>query len=69
MAGGERVGAPNDPHSWQSWWCEWDASSPGTYELCCRAQDSAGNVQPLAQHWTARGMGNNVVHRVQVAVV
>ncbi|MER3421654.1 MAG: sulfite oxidase, partial [Chloroflexota bacterium] len=42
---------------------------PGTYELCCRATDSAGNVQPLTQYWTARGMGNNAVQRVPVEVL
>lgn len=63
------VGEPQGAYSWQSWWYLWDASSPGTYELCCRAYDSAGNVQPLEQHWTARGMGNNAVQRVRVVVM
>ena len=58
-----------DGHAWQSWRCSWDASVPGTYDLCCRARDGAGNVQPFDQFWTARGMGNNVVHRVRVRVV
>jgi len=55
--------------NWQAWSYDWEAPAPGTYELCCRATDSAGNVQPLDQYWTARGMGNNMVHRVQVQVV
>ena len=63
------VDPPLSGHSWQAWRYHWDASVPGRYELCCRAQDEAGNVQPLEQHWTAHGMGNNVVHRVPVLVV
>jgi hypothetical protein len=37
--------------------------------LCCRAEDAAGNIQPLEQFWTARGMGNNTVQRVRVQVL
>ncbi len=60
----EAVGA----YSWQAWRYCWEAASPGTYELCCRAHDSAGDAQPLEQYWTARGMGNNMVQRVLVLV-
>jgi DMSO/TMAO reductase YedYZ molybdopterin-dependent catalytic subunit len=62
------VEAPTDPYSWQAWTYVWDASQPGSHELCCRACDEAGNVQPVDQHWTARGMGNNMVQRVLVVV-
>jgi DMSO/TMAO reductase YedYZ molybdopterin-dependent catalytic subunit len=55
-------------HVWQTWRFEWEAR-PGTHELCCRATDAAGSQQPLEAFWTARGMGNNAVHRVQVIVV
>jgi DMSO/TMAO reductase YedYZ molybdopterin-dependent catalytic subunit len=64
-----QIGEPQKAYSWQSWRYLWDASSPGTYQLCCHAYDSAGNVQPLEQYWTARGMGNNAVQRVGVVVV
>jgi hypothetical protein len=64
-----QVDPPANPHSWQGWTYTWRTSAPGRYELCCRAQDAAGNVQPLEQYWTARGMGNNMVHRVPVLVV
>jgi DMSO/TMAO reductase YedYZ molybdopterin-dependent catalytic subunit len=60
---------PASSHSWQRWRYRWQPSTPGPHELCCRAQDSDGNVQPLDQHWTARGMGNNMIHRVRVLVV
>lgn len=58
----------SSPHAWQSWRFDWDASEPGTYELCCRATDATGDRQPTWAYWTARGMGNNAVHRVQVIV-
>jgi hypothetical protein len=66
-----QVAEPTGPGvcNWQAWSYDWDASTPGTYELCCRATDSAGNVQPFDQYWTARGMGNNMVHKVSVQVV
>ena len=57
------------PHSWRSWSYAWNATTPGTHELCCRASDSAGNTQPLDPFWTARGMGNNMAHRVRVTVI
>jgi DMSO/TMAO reductase YedYZ molybdopterin-dependent catalytic subunit len=62
---------PADPHpySWRSWSYPWSATVPGRYELFCRAEDSAGNTQPLHQYWTAGGMGNNMVYGVWVEVV
>ena len=60
---------PADSHGWQAWSYAWDASAPGRHELGCRAYDSAGNVQPVEQFWTARGMGNNMVQWVPVTVV
>jgi DMSO/TMAO reductase YedYZ molybdopterin-dependent catalytic subunit len=63
------VDEPTHDHSWQSWSYMWDATAPGPHELSCRASDSAGNIQPVEQYWTARGMGNNMVQRVPVVVV
>ncbi|HEU5330325.1 MAG TPA: sulfite oxidase [Thermomicrobiales bacterium] len=63
------VDAPPGPYCWQAWRYVWEATDPGEYELCCRAHDSAGNVQPVEQYWTARGMGNNMAQRVRVQVV
>ncbi len=59
---------PSSMHAWQSWSFEWHATQPGMHELCCRATDAAGECQPTEAYWTARGMGNNEVHRVQVIV-
>jgi sulfane dehydrogenase subunit SoxC len=55
------------PHAWQRWHADWDAT-PGTYELCCRATDAAGNVQPLTPDWNTGGYEVNAVHRVPVVV-
>jgi DMSO/TMAO reductase YedYZ molybdopterin-dependent catalytic subunit len=63
------VEQPLGRYDWQRWRFLWEASSPGRYELCCRAQDSSGDVQPLEPRWTARGMGNNMAQRVPVLVV
>jgi DMSO/TMAO reductase YedYZ molybdopterin-dependent catalytic subunit len=56
------------PYAWSRWWCEWDASRPGSYELCARATDAAGNQQPTGQSWSLEGVQNNAVQRVQVIV-
>ena len=42
---------------------------PGSYELCCRARDSAGNEQPVEPLWNLGGYANNAVQRVPVTVV
>jgi sulfane dehydrogenase subunit SoxC len=53
--------------AWRSWRFEWDAA-PGEYELCCRARDSAGNVQPLDAPWNVGGYANNAIQRIPVTV-
>ncbi|MDQ6883171.1 MAG: sulfite oxidase [Candidatus Dormibacteraeota bacterium] len=52
--------------SWRAWRYRWDAVREGEYELCCRATDAAGNVQPLTPPWNAQGMCNNEVQRIMV---
>jgi DMSO/TMAO reductase YedYZ molybdopterin-dependent catalytic subunit len=56
------------PYAWRRWTAHWDATRPGEYELCARATDSAGNVQPLEQSWNLEGVQNNAVQRVRVVV-
>ena len=63
------LGDSASPYSWRSWSYVWDATEPGEYELCVRATDGAGNVQPAAQNWNCEGVQNNSVQRVQVVVV
>jgi DMSO/TMAO reductase YedYZ molybdopterin-dependent catalytic subunit len=71
--GGESwAGAEIEPSTlgrwaWSRWRFVWDAK-PGEYELCCRARDSAGNVQPLEPPWNLGGYANNAVQRVPVTV-
>jgi DMSO/TMAO reductase YedYZ molybdopterin-dependent catalytic subunit len=55
------------PWAWSRWSFAWHAE-PGTYELCCRATDEAGNVQPLAGTPNTGGYANNAVQRVPVTV-
>jgi DMSO/TMAO reductase YedYZ molybdopterin-dependent catalytic subunit len=63
------LGPQPSPTAWRSWSWTWDAERPGRYELCCRATDSAGNMQPLAAEWNLGGYANNEVQRVPVEVV
>ena len=53
-------------YAWRRWTARWDASTPGEYELCARATDSAGNVQPVDVPWNVEGVQNNAVQRVRV---
>jgi len=59
--------APLGEFAWRGWRFGWDAT-PGEHELCCRATDSAGNVQPLTAPWNHGGYCNNAVQRVRVKV-
>jgi sulfane dehydrogenase subunit SoxC len=61
--------APSGPrYAWRAWEWDWDAQ-PGEHELCCRASDGAGNVQPIEPPWNLGGYINNEVQRVPVTVV
>jgi sulfane dehydrogenase subunit SoxC len=64
-----RLEEPNGKHGWSGWACDWDAV-PGDHELCVRATDRAGNVQPLdsAATWNQGGYGVNAVQRMPVRV-
>ena len=59
--------APLGPYAWRGFSFTWDAA-PGEHELCCRATDGAGNVQPLEPTWNYGGFCNNAVQRVRVSV-
>jgi DMSO/TMAO reductase YedYZ molybdopterin-dependent catalytic subunit len=54
-------------YAWRGFSFEWDATA-GERELCCRASDAQGNVQPLEPEWNYGGFCNNAVQRVRVAV-
>ncbi len=64
---GAELGPQSSRWAWRSWQWEWEVES-GTYELCCRARDGAGNVQPLEPAWNLGGYANNEVQRVPVVV-
>ena len=53
------------PFAWRGWRHDWDATA-GEHELCVRATDAAGNVQPQDQSWNREGVMNNAVQRVHV---
>ncbi|HEX7147941.1 MAG TPA: molybdopterin-dependent oxidoreductase, partial [Actinomycetota bacterium] len=55
------------PWAWAGWSFDWDAT-PGSYELCSRATDAAGNTQPAKASWNTGGYSNNALHRVAVTV-
>ena len=59
---------PPSPHAWLRWTFRWDATKSGEYELCARATDAGGNVQPVEQSWNLEGVENNAVQRVRVVV-
>jgi DMSO/TMAO reductase YedYZ molybdopterin-dependent catalytic subunit len=63
-----RLEAQEDERTWRGWSYEWDASSPGEYELSSRSTDAAGNTQPLAPAWNLKGYANNAVERIPVTV-
>lgn len=53
--------------AWRPWRFVWEAT-PGEYELCCRARDANGNVQPDEPSWNVGGYANNAVQRIAVTV-
>ena len=57
----------SSPYAWRPWTFDWQAT-PGEYDLCSRATDSAGNVQPLDAPWTVGGFKNHAVQHVAVTV-
>jgi sulfane dehydrogenase subunit SoxC len=63
-----RLGAQASRWSWRSWEWDWDPGEPGVYELCSRATDAAGTVQPLEARWNLGGYANNEVQRIRVTV-
>jgi DMSO/TMAO reductase YedYZ molybdopterin-dependent catalytic subunit len=56
------------PFAWRAWSFRWSPSRTGEYELCCRARDLAGNVQPDEPVVNLGGYCNNSVQRVGVTV-
>jgi DMSO/TMAO reductase YedYZ molybdopterin-dependent catalytic subunit len=62
------LGAPVGAYAWVPWQYTWHPRRPGAYELCCRASDAGGRVQPVEPVWNVGGYANNAVQRVRVTV-
>ena len=58
---------PVSEYAWRGWTYDWDAAA-GDHELCVRATDAAGNVQPDEQSWNLEGVENNAIQRITVVV-
>jgi sulfane dehydrogenase subunit SoxC len=56
---------PLSDAAWRGWSYRWEAT-PGRHELCSRATDAPGNVQPLQPEWNLKGYANNAVDRIPV---
>jgi DMSO/TMAO reductase YedYZ molybdopterin-dependent catalytic subunit len=56
------------PYAWRSWRWTWEAAATGRHDVCARATDATGQVQPMDDPWNLQGMANNAVHRVPVFV-
>lgn len=54
-------------YAWRPWSYTWQAE-PGAYELCARATDATGRVQPMRAPWNLGGYMNNSVQHVPVVV-
>lgn len=59
---------PVSEYAWRGWTHEWNAPAAGERELCVRATDAHGNVQPDWQSWNLEGVQNNAIQRVKVIV-
>jgi DMSO/TMAO reductase YedYZ molybdopterin-dependent catalytic subunit len=62
------LGEAASRYAWVPWTFSWHAAGPGSFELCCRATDDAGNQQPHEPSWNLGGFWNNAVQRVPVEV-
>jgi len=62
------LGPEPERYAWRSWRWTWVAETPGRSDLCARATDAAGNVQPVEAPWNRQGMASNHTQRVTVVV-
>lgn len=59
---------PHESFSWRRWYLKWTATNSGTFDICVRATDAAGNVQPEKADWNKKGYGYNAIHKIRVYV-
>jgi DMSO/TMAO reductase YedYZ molybdopterin-dependent catalytic subunit len=62
------VAASTGPYAWQPWTFAWTPPGPGSYLLCARATDAAGQTQPVVAPWNRLGYVNNAIQTVGVRV-
>lgn len=63
----EMVG-PRYRYAWQQWNYLWHPPAPGHYTLMARAEDEAGNLQPMKTKWNRLGYIVNGVKPVCVSI-
>ncbi len=59
---------PATPSGAQMWRYLWAPASAGMHTLLCRATDTSGDTQPVAQRWNRLGYGNNGVHSITISI-
>ena len=60
---------PRNRYDWQRWHLDLPVMADGYYEICARATDSQGIMQPhAAANWNPQGYGANPMHRIAVTV-
>lgn len=61
---------PANRLAWQHWNTHISFPEPGYYEVWAKAEDSAGDAQPMVvPGWNPKGYLNNACHRIAVSVV
>ncbi|GAA4725461.1 sulfite oxidase [Phytohabitans rumicis] len=58
----------DDEWAWRRWEYPW-TTEPGRYTVSARATDASGRTQPVRPQWNRGGFANNLVQRVDVAVL
>ena len=59
---------PDHRWAWAGWSFRWEPGETGSFTLCCRATDEAGETQPHEPEWNLGGYENNAIQRVPVVV-
>jgi Mo-co oxidoreductase dimerisation domain len=60
---------PVSRYAWARWTFDWNPAAGSTYEVCSRAYDSDGNVQPRSSPWNLCNVAVNEYHCCRVEVL
>ena len=63
-----QLGREKSQFGWRQWEFLWMPQREEYYNIMARAQDTAGNSQPLVEEWNPSGYGYNVVQSIGVNV-